>query len=43
MQSSSIKGGNMSTLGLKEMAQSRDLKLGHFIVEFATPFVMPKM
>lgn len=27
----------MATPGLKEMARSRDLKLGHFIVEFATP------
>jgi 2-keto-3-deoxy-L-rhamnonate aldolase RhmA len=27
----------MATPGLKQMAQSRDLKLGHFIVEFATP------
>jgi 2-keto-3-deoxy-L-rhamnonate aldolase RhmA len=27
----------MATPGLKEMAQSRNLKLGHFIVEFATP------
>jgi len=27
----------MAKPGLKEMAQSRDLKLGHFIVEFATP------
>ena len=27
----------MATPGLKEMAGSRELKLGHFIVEFATP------
>ena len=27
----------MASPGLKEMAQSRELKLGHFIVEFATP------
>jgi len=27
----------MAQPGLKEMARSRDLKLGHFIVEFATP------
>jgi 2-keto-3-deoxy-L-rhamnonate aldolase RhmA len=27
----------MATPGLKEMAGSRDLKVGHFIVEFATP------
>jgi 2-keto-3-deoxy-L-rhamnonate aldolase RhmA len=27
----------MATSGLKEMAGSRELKLGHFIVEFATP------
>ena len=27
----------MATPGLKEMAGSRQLKLGHFIVEFATP------
>lgn len=27
----------MATPGLKEMAQSRELKVGHFIVEFATP------
>ena len=27
----------MAAPGLKEMAQSRDLKVGHFIVEFATP------
>jgi 2-keto-3-deoxy-L-rhamnonate aldolase RhmA len=27
----------MAQLGLKQMAQSRELKLGHFIVEFATP------
>ena len=27
----------MSKSGLKEMAQSRKLKVGHFIVEFATP------
>jgi 2-keto-3-deoxy-L-rhamnonate aldolase RhmA len=27
----------MPTPGLKEMAHSRELKLGHFVVEFATP------
>ena len=27
----------MPAPGLKEMARSRELKLGHFIVEFATP------
>jgi 2-keto-3-deoxy-L-rhamnonate aldolase RhmA len=27
----------MAAPGLKEMAQSRELKVGHFIVEFATP------
>jgi len=27
----------MAQPGLKEMARSRDLKLGHFVVEFATP------
>ena len=27
----------MAEPGLKEMARSRDLKLGHFVVEFATP------
>ena len=27
----------MATLGLKAMARSRDVKIGHFIVEFATP------
>jgi 2-keto-3-deoxy-L-rhamnonate aldolase RhmA len=27
----------MATPGLKEMSRSRELKLGHFIVEFATP------
>jgi 2-keto-3-deoxy-L-rhamnonate aldolase RhmA len=27
----------MTTTGLKAMARTRDLKLGHFIVEFATP------
>ena len=29
--------GSMAAPGLKEMAQSRELKVGHFIVEFATP------
>ena len=29
--------GAMAKPGLKEMARSRELKLGHFIVEFATP------
>ena len=27
----------MAAPGLKGMAESRELKLGHFIVEFATP------
>jgi 2-dehydro-3-deoxyglucarate aldolase/4-hydroxy-2-oxoheptanedioate aldolase len=27
----------MAAPGLKEMATSRQLKVGHFIVEFATP------
>jgi 2-keto-3-deoxy-L-rhamnonate aldolase RhmA len=39
METSSSQRGEVEGMpkGLKEMAQSRDLKLGHFIVEFATP------
>jgi 2-keto-3-deoxy-L-rhamnonate aldolase RhmA len=31
------KQDGMTSAGLKEMAKSRKLKLGHFVVEFATP------
>jgi 2-keto-3-deoxy-L-rhamnonate aldolase RhmA len=36
-QEQSMRGSAMPERGLKQMAADRDLKVGHFIVEFATP------